>query len=245
MRAALVDTSRWQGSVDAAAIKAAGFVGVIARCTIGMVLDNRYHATQERCKDEGLMFGGYHVLWPDNKDPEGEAEFHADNLGDVNLDVQDVELNHGLSKRVVVDQAYDWFIKMEELRPDLKKIAYSGSWWWTVNQGPLEEEYDYWEAEYTRSSPRGGIDKSWAPTGDPASLPPGWDDWKFWQWTSGGKPIGVQSESLDYNIFNGTEGELRLYLEIDPPPPIVGEKIPFEGDTFAGVIDVGLKGDGL
>src|SRR3990172_2802400 len=35
MRAALVDTSRWQGTVDAAAIKAAGFCGIVSRCTVG------------------------------------------------------------------------------------------------------------------------------------------------------------------------------------------------------------------
>ena len=113
---------------------------------------------------------------------------------------------------------------------------------WAINQGPLEEEYDYWEAEYTRSSPRGGIDKSEAPTGDPASLPPGWKIWKFWQWTSGGKPVGVQSESLDYNIFNGTEDELRLYLGMDQPPPPIGEEFPFEGNLVSGHLTIKLKG---
>ena len=147
MRPALVDTSRWQRAVDASAIKAAGFVGIIARCTIGMTGDPQYLATQRQAKDEGLIFGAYHVLWPKNKKPRDEAQWFSDNVGEVDLIVQDVELTHGLSKRVVVDQAYEWFLEMENLRPNTKKIAYSGSWWWTVNQGPLEETYDYWEAE--------------------------------------------------------------------------------------------------
>ena len=225
MRPALVDTSRWQGTVDAAAIKAAGFVGIIARCTIGMTDDVQYLATQQQAKDEGLIFGAYHVLWPENKKPRDEAGWFDDVAGEVDLVVQDVELTHGLSKRVVVDQAYEWFLEMENLRPSAKKIAYSGSWWWTVNQGPLEETYDYWEAEYTRNSPRGGIDMNEAPTGVPISLPPGWDEAKFWQWTSGGKPIGVESESLDYNVFMGTLEELEIYLGLaEPsPPPVSGE----------------------
>lgn len=239
MRAALVDTSRWQGKVNVAAIKAAGFVGVVARCTIGLIyIDPYYKDTQQQCQDEDMIFGGYHVLWPDNKEPRLEAEWFDENAGEVDLIVQDVELNHGLSKRVVTDQAYQWFLEMEEWRAPTRKIAYSGSWWWTVNQGPLEETYDYWEAEYYRQSPRGGIDRSEAPTGDPSSLPPGWDDWKFWQWTSGGKPIGVQSESLDYNIFNGTEEELRVYLNLDSPPIPNGETIPFQGEKFEGQITI-------
>ena len=65
-----------------------------------------------------------------------------------------------------------------------------------------------------------------APTGGPASLPPGWQDWKFWQWTSGGKPIGVESESLDYNIFNGTENELRVYLGLSEPDLTIEVIVP-------------------
>jgi hypothetical protein len=34
----------------------------------------------------------------------------------------------------------------------------------------------------------------------------------MWQWTSKGKPIGVQSKSLDYNVYNGTGEELREFL---------------------------------
>ena len=226
MRPTLVDTSRWQGAVDARALRDAGFVGVIARCTIGTTyLDSFYKDTQQKCKDEGLIFGAYHVLYPKNKDPRLEARWFDENAGEVDLVVQDVELSHGLSKSVVVDQAYRWFIEMETLRPTERKIAYSGSWWWTVNQGPLEEKYDYWEAEYFRQSARGGIDMSEAPTGDPSSLPPGWRDWKFWQWTSGGKPIGVQSQSLDYNVYQGTEAELRVWLGLDNPAPVLEQRV--------------------
>jgi len=39
MRAALVDVSRYQGMIDGSRIKAAGFCGIIARCTIGFAED--------------------------------------------------------------------------------------------------------------------------------------------------------------------------------------------------------------
>lgn len=47
MRASLVDVSRWQGSVNVQQITDAGFVGIVARCTIGWsYLDPIYASVQ-------------------------------------------------------------------------------------------------------------------------------------------------------------------------------------------------------
>lgn len=223
MRPALVDTSRWQGSVDAAAIKAAGFLGIVARCTIGLIyLDPIYKETQQRAKDEGLIFGAYHVLWPSNQQPRLEAEWFDEHAGEIDLAVEDVELTHGLSKRNVVDQAYEWFLELERWRAQTRKVCYTGSWWWTINQGPLEQEYDLWEAEYTRSAPRGGVrpDQAPQPPQVPVKLGPGWNEAKFWQWTSAGIPYGVESQSEDHDVFMGTEEELRAYLNLEVSPTL-------------------------
>lgn len=225
MRAALVDTSRWQRAVNVAAIKAAGFVGIVARCTIGLIYaDPYYKDTQQKCKDEGLIFGGYHVLWPDNKGGALEMEWFDENAGEVDLSVLDVELTHGLTKAQVQSQALDWHREFPRWR-DERHITYTGSWWWNLIAGWEGEADDgLWEAEYTVSSPRGGIDNSQAPTGDPV-LAAGYDEWKFWQWTSGGKGIGVESESLDYNIFNGDLDNLRVWLNLDDPAPTLEQRV--------------------
>ena len=82
MRASLVDISRYQGMIDGAKIKAAGFCGIVARCTIGFAEDGTsvgkgldfYRNSQKQARDNGLIFGAYHVLWPSNKAPIREAD---------------------------------------------------------------------------------------------------------------------------------------------------------------------------
>ncbi|HLE03489.1 MAG TPA: glycoside hydrolase family 25 protein [Anaerolineales bacterium] len=239
MRAALVDASRYQGMIDAAKIKAAGFCGIVARCTIGFLQDgssiNRgldfYRNSQQQARDNGLIFGGYHVLRPENRNPIREAQNYAASAGVTDLDVVDIELMVGQTARSVVDQAKMLIDQFETLH-GRKPIIYTGSWFWDgapyigpVTPAGWEQNYALWEAEYTKSIPRGGIEPSLAPIGEPGDLSDGFDGWKFWQWTSGGKPYGVQSESLDYDIFNGTEEELRQFLGLTAPPPTLEERV--------------------
>jgi GH25 family lysozyme M1 (1,4-beta-N-acetylmuramidase) len=215
MRAALVDTSRWQGSVNVQKIKDAGFCGLITRATIGWsYLDPLYLNIAAQAREiEGFIFGAYHVLWPKNKNPKREVAWFQQNVIDVDLTILDVELLHGLTLSQVQAQAKIWLDDMAQIQ---KPLLYTGSWFWKKAAG-WEDDYDLWEAEYTISQPRGGIDKSQQPdSGDPRFV--GWTDWKMWQWTSGGKPIGIASQSLDYNVFNGDEAELRQYLELAEPP---------------------------
>ena len=235
MRAALVDTSRYQGMLDAEKIKAAGFCGIVARCTIGLSEDGSsvgrsldfYHNSQKQARDNGMIFGAYHVLWPANKNPIREADHFLARCGPVDLAVLDVELDHGLTKAAIQAQAKIW---LDRVSAALQKriLVYTASWWWTVAAGwEKENAYPLWEAEYIVSAPRGGITKSQQPEApkQPASLAKGWDQWAMWQWTSGGKPVGVQSESLDYNVANATEEQLRIFLGLELAPPTLEARV--------------------
>ena len=233
MRAALIDTSRYQGMIDAAKIKAAGFCGIVARCTIGLSEDGSsvgrsldfYHNSQKQARDNGMIFGAYHVLWPANKNPIREADHFLARCGPVDLAVLDVELDHGLTKPAIQAQAKIW---LDRVSAALQKriLVYTASWWWTVAAG-WENTYPLIEAEYILSAPRGGITKSQQPEApkQPVSLAKGWDQWAMHQWTSGGKPVGVQSESLDYNVANATEEQLRVFLGLEPSPPTLEERV--------------------
>jgi len=233
MRAALIDTSRYQGMIDAAKIKAAGFCGIVARCTIGLSEDGSsvgrsldfYHNSQKQARDNGMIFGAYHVLWPANKNPIREADHFLARCGPVDLAVLDVELDHGLTKAAIQAQAKIW---LDRVSAALQKriLVYTASWWWTVAAG-WENTYPLIEAEYILSAPRGGITKSQQPEApkQPVSLAKGWDQWAMHQWTSGGKPVGVQSESLDYNVANATEEQLRVFLGLEPSPPTLEERV--------------------
>lgn len=224
MRASLVDVSRYQGSVDVGRLKAAGFAGLVNRCTIGLSTDGAvaglglqlYEANRANCRDLGMIFGAYHVLWPSNQNPTGEADWFLSKCGDIDLVVLDVELTGGLSKSAVQDQAKVWLDRVAA-QTNVRVVVYTGSWWWNIVAG-WEDDYPLWEAEYTVSLPRGGIQREQQPEdGAPAFV--GWADWKMWQWTSGGDPHGAESQSMDFNVYNGTEYELRTWLGLDDTQP--------------------------
>jgi GH25 family lysozyme M1 (1,4-beta-N-acetylmuramidase) len=212
---------------DGAAIKAAGFDAIVARCTIGWsYLDPWYINNLREAEANGLAFGAYHVLWPSNQNPTREAKWFAEQIDgrgnekSPDFIVADLELTQGLSANNVGDQIKTLLPAMES-EIGLKPIVYTGSWWWngTAHLGPatplgIEPNYDLWEAEYLKH-PTGEL---WSPNQAPQApkeaktLGRGWDKWLFWQWTAHGEPIGVQSRQMDYNVFNGTEEDFRKFL---------------------------------
>lgn len=216
-RASLVDVSRYQGQTDVSRIKAAGFVGLVARCTIGWsYLDNQYQRNLEQSREHELVIGAYHVLWPANDDPIREADWFLSKANDADFYVLDVELAHGHTKSQVQEQARLW-LEHVRARTNKRIIVYTGSWWWNQIAG-WENDWPLWEAEYTMSQPRGGIQIGQQPNeARPTFI--GWNDWALWQWTSGGDPLGAASESMDYNVFNGTEQEFYNWVQIGPQEP--------------------------
>ena len=237
MRASLVDTSRWQGTVNVQAMADAGFAGIVARCTIGWAgLDlpgnSLYKDVQAQARAiPGFLFGAYHLLWASNRDPRREAIWYLQQRGDVDFNVLDVELddrtkpNQGFPNLAGVQaQAKIWLDEVSRATQQ-KTVCYTGSWFWTAPAG-WESQYDLWEAEYTVSIPRGGIDRSLQPEAPKQPKTTGWTAAKLWQWTSGGKPIGVTSQSLDYNVFmDGDVSALRSYLGLAPPPVPLEQRV--------------------
>ena len=239
MRAAIIDTSRYQLMLDGAPIKAAGFCGIIARCTVGLRFDGSpvglrleyFERAREQARKHGLIFGAYHVLWPENQNPLAEADHFLAHAGQTDLDVLDMELIHGLPPGNVAGQGHGWLKRVRSAR-SRSPLVYTGSWFWDADAylgkatpAGWEHEFGLIEAEYTVQTPRGGVLPSQAPTGQPGDLSDGFGGWTFWQWTSSGKPFGVQSQSLDYSVFNGTEAELRAFLGLGPQPITLEEKV--------------------
>ena len=240
-RAAIIDTSRYQLMLNGAAVKAAGFCGIVARCTIGKKFDGSavgktleyYLNSRAQARQNGMIFGGYHVIWPANRDPRGEADHYLANCGETDLDVLDTELTHGLPAAEVVEQCRIWAERVKTATGRAPEV-YTGSWFWdgagwvgAATPAGWERNYGLIEAEYTVQMPRGGVLPSQAPIGEPGDLSDGFQGWKFWQWTSSGKPYGMSADvsSVDYDVFNGTEEELRAYLSLGPKPITADEKL--------------------
>jgi len=238
MRATLVDVSKHQGNINGEKIAEAGFCGIVARCTLGWgYIDPQYSRNLAQAVANNLIFGAYHVIWPRNKAVLKEVDWFLQNLGSqVDLVVCDIEVH---AEQNVLGYAEEWLTEVEK-HLGQRPIIYTGSWFWNQLPSPAgwEKDYSLWEAEYL-SVPPGQMkwDPSQAPQEkDPTSLGRGWDTWTFWQWTSSGKPIGVQSESLDYNVFNGTEDQLREWLK----SPIT-HKVEVDIPKEAEIIEFTLK----
>jgi len=237
MRATLVDTSRHQGRIDAQKLMSYGFDGICARATIGWgYIDSWYAHTFAEAKEANMLMGAYHVLWPENRNPRREAGHFADHFhvqGEPpDFIVADLELMHGLKAEEVAHQIEE-LLPALEYETGMRPIIYTGSWFWNsphylglVTPIGIEEEYPLWEAEYLTK--RLG---KWHPNGapqepkEPVMLGNGWKDWTFWQWTNKGAPIGVESSTLDYDVFNGTLDELKAFLGIGKPPLTLEQKV--------------------
>lgn len=95
----------------------------------------------------------------------------------MDLYVLDVELLHELTLTQVPAQARTWMDDVNAAS-DLKTLVHTGSWFWNQPSGTgLEDDYDLWEAEYTISQPRVGIDRSQQPEEpqEPEEVAAGWN----------------------------------------------------------------------
>jgi hypothetical protein len=178
---------------------------------------------------------------------------------DHKLIVYDCESHFGRSPSVITKDIRDG---LDFLRStyDVPVVIYTAAWFWNskVEHG-WEENEDVWIAHYifVKQNENG----QWVPAErfsemDPLlpihnnftpRIPTGFkvENEIGWQFTSSGivSPIARPNErpKTDLNYFLKKWADDTWDDEAPPPPPPVGEKIPFKGDTFAGVIDVGLR----
>jgi len=245
MRANLVDWSRHQGKTDVELLEDL-IDGVIARCTIGWSYKDAWyiHNFMHTKAIPGKLFGAYHVLWPENRDPKREARWFKSqaSVDGVWPDfiVCDDELMQGLPAHDVLRQCEVLAKECGNLFGVVPRI-YTGSWFWNganhlgpATPGGWEHQFPLIEAEYLsvpliyNGRPR--WPRTWRfgeepqPPIAPKVLGRGWQEWWMMQWTSKLEPIGVQSKSQDGCVYNGTLNELIIELGIKEPPLMYEQK---------------------
>ena len=245
MRPRLIDWSKYQGETNLkAAVETWDLAGAIFRATIGMSVDGWYEWNFDQAMEikedrPEFFFGAYHVLWPWNKNPLGEAKFHASHIkvAGVSPDftVGDFELPNDpngwktITPRAVANQIVA-YLPAVEIETMLKALSYTGSWWWngashlgSVTPLGIEPDFPLIEAEYTDRwyQPAGSRDFSEAPEAPkvPAELGDGWSlaDLVSWQWTSKLRPIGVSSKSQDGEVLMVTLERFREIIGKNNP----------------------------
>jgi GH25 family lysozyme M1 (1,4-beta-N-acetylmuramidase)/Cdc6-like AAA superfamily ATPase len=210
-RASGVDVSQYQQTVDWQRAAAEGQSFAFIKATHGEKnADPMFIANWMGAKEVGLLRGAYHVFDP-IADPESQAEFFIktvlstsdkNDMGEL-PSVLDIEPVDPSMAGELVPRVKAWLDRVESAL-GRKPILYSNlrtlqnnfvdtdgafpSW---AGQHPL------WIAEYS------------TPDGQP-TLPIGWSNWAFWQYSDQGQVGGIQGKT-DLNVFNGSLEELRRF----------------------------------
>lgn len=190
-------------SPDFSKVKAAGLFGVFHKATQGSgFVDNMYNTNRTAATAQGLRWGAYH--FGDGSDVDAQVtHFLSIAKPDGNtLLVLDFEENPE-GPTMTLDQARQFAQSVKEKTGKYPGI-YGGSLLLKAlngNQDAVLSQCWLWIAKY----------------GQLNTLPPGWSQWSFWQYTDG--EVGPDTEEVpgightDRDLFNGTDSSLTGFWQ--------------------------------
>ncbi len=198
----VIDLSHNNPHVDFTALKNAGILGVFHKATQGLTfVDPAYAPRRQPAMDAGLKWGTYH--FGTGADGVAQANFFLATAQPAagDLLVLDFESNPaGLTMTLNEAKAFVTQIQTETgVWPGL----YGGSYLKEQLNGtpdPVLSNCWLWLAQY----------------GPKAVLPPGWDEWTFWQYTDGhvGNPPPLDGVgACDRDIFQGSTDDLANFWQ--------------------------------
>lgn len=190
-----VDVSKWQGTVDWAAVQKAGIAFAIDRATIGTTPDPTFAVNRAQAAAVGILPGAYHYLVAG--DPAGQADAYVAKVGSFDgiLAALDCEAQ-GLTFKDV--EAF--VLRFRAKTADHPIFIYTGIAWWHAHGNPAASALGpLWLAFY----PGGGY---------PGDASPVWDtklgDWPeptLWQY-------GPSTyKKYDGDAYRGSKAELSAY----------------------------------
>ena len=187
-----IDVSRWQGTIDFAAVKNAGIEVVYIRSSYGNhTIDPYFETNYQKAKDAGLKIGFYHYVTATSiSEAQEQAEFFADLASEKNYEgrlAMDFETFSDLSD-TEINQIANAFLTTLEKRTGHTPVFYTDS----SNAKTLWQSsfarYPLWLAEYGVESP---------------SQNPVWSQWAGWQYEDQGQVSGI-SGNVDKDYFKPT-----------------------------------------
>jgi len=192
-----IDVSKYQGSIDFNLVKSSGFDFILIRATEGNTIqDDDYKLHYETAKSLGLVVGAYHFYETNDKPIDQFHNFIAVAVltrGDL-APVVDIEKLHKNDQLELAENLKD-FLDLLEQHYAAKPIVYTGLNFANKHLYELGS-YPLWLAEYQVED---------------ITLPQGWTDWAFWQWSQSSKTPGIDSD-VDENVFNGGVNKFKEML---------------------------------
>ena len=197
-----VDVSRWQGSIDFAALRNSGKRFVIAKATEGIgFLDPMYLANKYGASSAGLAVTAYHFARPDLNpgNPQGEADWFVDNLGLVPgmlAPALDLEVAGTLGVEGLKAWVGAWLDRVYA-RTGARPMIYASPTFWKKYLADTTTFADQgysilWVAHWFVPGPTVSAN-NWSGRG-----------WTFWQYTNCGSVPGI-SGCVDLDRYNGPD----------------------------------------
>lgn len=194
-----IDVSYYQGTINWAAVKAAGKQFAIIRVSDGTgFLDPKFATNWKNAKAAGVAVGAYQFFRP-NQDATAQADLLVNQLNAVGFGandlppVIDVEVTSGVAAGTIAARVNTWLNRVKSRTGRLPAL-YTSPGFWSGLGNPTPNPLPYiWDAHWTTGCP---------------SLPPAWPRLRFWQYSAKGAVSGISGD-VDLDIYNGTLAELR------------------------------------
>ena len=219
MRAKGIDVSHNQGSfepkgnLDFVIVKASGRAIPVVE---GLWTDPKFHEFVDNLKPqvnlltgeiEVPMVGAYHYFI-DRDDPIAQAHYFL-SLVDEHNNIDFIAVDYeGRGNRLDHQGALDLLKMLNHLRTvqPLPVLLYTGSYIYRDNVRIWSDKFDefpLWVAKWSEVEPGQIIER----------------EWSIWQWTDSGdgSQVGVGSDRVDRNVYNGTVEQMKLWLGMTPP----------------------------
>jgi lysozyme len=233
-----IDVSYWNAGIDWPKVRAVGQRYVFAKATEGdFYADPTFDDNWRGAKSAGLLRGAYH-FFRCNVDAKKQANKFIDYVKSTNdigelPPMLDLETNDGQTRDKIISRVQTWIEVVEEAF-NRKPILYSRAFFLQdyfseAGGGPpaWAREHPLWLAEYPNVYVEGS-----QPT-----LPRGWFQWTFWQYSQTGRVNGINAK-VDLDVFNGTLQELYQFagVDFDTGQPKTPQKYTaVAGDSFESI----------
>lgn len=187
-----VDVSHWNGYVDWAAKKKAGyeFAMIKAEDVVRgqIIIDDTFKGNWKDSKDADILRGAYSFFHPSHNSKE-QADRLATLATGMDLPpIIDWEVTDGTAESTDREAGLEFLIELENLTKKTP-ILYGGSYFLqALGLDSRFAKYPLWVAHYGVKCPL---------------VPAPWMTWIFWQWTG--------SNGLDRNEFNGSLDQLKTF----------------------------------
>lgn len=194
------DISHWDGEIDWLDLRKKKIEFVFIKATQGSEdVDPNFEHNWLTSKNFGFIRGAYHFYDPKD-DPKAQANHFLTTVkhekGDI-LPVLDIEVSHGVNPDSLTKGITVW---IETVKDSIGRypIIYTDDGFWNKT---ITQNFEYcplWIAEWEKK--------------DLPTLPKGWKDWAFWQFTNAGTLPGIAGKNnVDLSHFNGDLSTLKNY----------------------------------